>query len=275
MGVTISKTALSPLSLLSITIGLISFAFTLATFLNVFWSSLQTLHAAPREITDFLSNLKQGLLEERRHLRRVGKRLRSARRGRSGSVSREDGKRRYSGGDGGGGGRRARFERDEQALRSDGETDSLKALRAAVRDMIQSFRAIEYPFLRPEFQQKNSTAQWSTNAQVEKPPFTNPAYSYPDDDEPEAQGLGGSNRFGNEYRTCGLRERWMWLRRKGDVVRMSEGLSRLETRRMAHEVGRATMMLRDIGRDLEDVWEGVGRLEGRLGRVVGVRRVEN
>jgi hypothetical protein len=29
-------------------IGLISFVFTLATFLNVFWSSVQTIHAAPQ-----------------------------------------------------------------------------------------------------------------------------------------------------------------------------------------------------------------------------------
>ena len=204
--------------------------------------------------------------------------MRSAkRRGRSGSEpggGREK-RRRYSG-DGGGRVGRAQFERDEQAERSRGENDSLRVLRTAVRDMIRSFRVLEYPFLKAEFQNTDS-AHWSTNTPSEKlPSYSDPApYShFPEDDEHEAHGLGHSNRFGNEYRTCGFRERWMWLRRKQDAVRMSEGLSRVEIRRMAHEVGRVMMMVGDIGRDVEDVRDGVARMEGRLGRVVGVRRVE-
>lgn len=73
MGVTVSHTALAPISMASSIIGFISFGFTLATFLNVFWSSVQTIHAAPSEIPDYLSNLKQGLLGQRQHLRKVRK----------------------------------------------------------------------------------------------------------------------------------------------------------------------------------------------------------
>jgi hypothetical protein len=273
MGVTLSHTAISPLSMTSTIIGLVSFAFTIATFVNVFWSSLQTIRAAPSEIRDYLSNLKQELLEERRHLRKVGRRMKSDRRGRSGSDP-GGGKRRHSGG-------RAYFERDEQAERSRGERDNLRLLRTTVRDMIRTFRALEYPFLKPEFQNTDS-AHWSTNTPTlseKHPSYSHPSphassYPFPDDEELEAQGLGHSNRLGHEYRTCGFRERWLWLRRKQDIVGMSELLSRLEVRRVAHEVGRVMMMVGDIGRDIEDVRNGVGMLEGRLGRIVGVRRVE-
>jgi len=264
----------------STVIGLISFAFTIATFVNVFWSSVQTIRAAPSEIGDYLSSLKQGLLEERRHLRKVGKRMRSARRGRSGSDPGGDGrgsKRRHSGGRV----RRAQFERDEQVSRSQGEGDSLRTLRTTVRDIIRSFRQLEYPFLKPEYQNVDS-AHWTSNTPTpleklpsypQHSPYTS-LYPAPDDNDPETVGFGSSNRFGNEYRVCGFRERWIWLRRKQDVVRLSEVLNRVEVRRVSHEVGRAVMMLGDIGQDVEDVRDGVGRLEERLGRIVGVRRVD-
>ena len=75
MGITISHTDYAPLSLVSTILGFISFTFTLATLLKVFSSNLGTFNAAPQEVPDFLSGLKQGLLEERRHLRRVRRRL--------------------------------------------------------------------------------------------------------------------------------------------------------------------------------------------------------
>ena len=43
MGVVISTTALSPLSLTSTIIGLVSFAFTVATFIRVVWTSLENV----------------------------------------------------------------------------------------------------------------------------------------------------------------------------------------------------------------------------------------
>ena len=64
------------------------------------------------------------------------------------------------------------------------------------------------------------------------------------------------------------------MRRKDAVVSLMEGLSRVEVRRMAHEVGSVLMMVGDIGKDLEDMRDSVLALEGRLSRVVGVRRVD-
>jgi uncharacterized protein YoxC len=55
---------------------------------------------------------------------------------------------------------------------------------------------------------------------------------------------------------------------------LSEALSRQEVRRTAHEVGQVMMMVGDIGQDVEDVRSSLQALEGRMSRVVGIRRVE-
>ncbi|KAH7138614.1 hypothetical protein B0J11DRAFT_610129 [Dendryphion nanum] len=298
MGVTVSHSTLAPISLVSTIIGFISFGFTLGTFFNVFWSSIVTIKNAPNQITDYLSSLKEGLLEERHHLRRVRRRLRKWERPGD-TIGRGPGFRRPSRGGGGGGmgagsggsrsqsrGRKKRhsdrafFERDIQSFRSAGEDAALRTQRIAVRDMIRQSRAIEYPFLRPELQNQTSI-QWSAtptystsyppNHDGEKHEYT----AYDDDDYgPEGNMPFSSARFGSEYRICGLRERWVWLRRKSDVISLSEGLSRVETRRIAHETTEVLMAISDIGRDLEDMREGMAMLEGRLSRVVGVRRVD-
>ncbi|PSN67290.1 hypothetical protein BS50DRAFT_465539, partial [Corynespora cassiicola Philippines] len=278
MGVTISHTTLAPISLASTLIGFISFAFTLATFFNVFWSSLRTIHGAPSQINDYLSTLKQGLLQERRHLRRVRRRLRSSRRERSHARDRSrstddhhgsrhrgeptrsrsagDRRRRWAGGRG-----RMNFDRDMQSAHSAGESENLRIMRVAIRDMIREFRGIEYPFLKPEFQGQDS-AHWSANTPSEKGAYL-AQYGYARSED-EDEGLQRSNRLGSEYRKCGFRERWLWLRRKDSVISLSEGLSRVETRRTAHEVGVVTMMIGDIGRDLEDMRDVLDALQGRM-----------
>jgi hypothetical protein len=86
--------------------------------------------------------------------------------------------------------------------------------------------------------------------------------------------MHATNRLGHEYRQCGFKERCMWVRRKADVQNLSSVLSRVETRRTAHEIAEVLGMVCDIGRDLEDVQHGIRAMEGRLGRVVGVRRVD-
>ncbi|KAF2119300.1 hypothetical protein BDV96DRAFT_642335 [Lophiotrema nucula] len=301
MGVTVSHSTLAPISMASTIIAFIGFGFTLGTFFNVFWKSIMTLTSAPSEIADYLSNLKQGLLEERRHLRRVKRRLKKEERrdashvrGRSRSGGRDPGGGGgYGGGGGswedgagiGGGGRRSRrssyngekrgvkhqhahFDRDLQSIDSAGEGASLRAMRVAVRDMIRKFRKIEYPFLKEEYQNQTSSS-WSTTD-----PMTGKNYYTEDEDYDAAPHLARTNRLGTEYKQCGFRERWLWLKRKEAVISLSEGLSRIEVRRTSHEVGEVLMMLTDIGRDLEDMTDSVASLEGRMNRVVGVRRVD-
>lgn len=175
-------------------------------------------------------------------------------------------------------GPRSYFERDEQAFRSQGESEALRVMRDAVKDMIRSFRQLEYPFLKPEFQ-NGDAAHWSTNTPAKEKSArylqSPPRSPYQDDEDVDGEeGLNRSNRLGTEYRTCGFRERWLWLHRKDDVVTMSEGLARIEVRRTAHEVGTVAAAVADIGRDVEDILESIQQMEGRLSRVIGVRRVE-
>ncbi|KAF2812996.1 uncharacterized protein BDZ99DRAFT_568261 [Mytilinidion resinicola] len=233
MGVTLStNSALAPISFASTVIGFISFAFTLATFLNVFWSNLLTFFSAPTEIHDYLSNLKQGLYEERTHLRRARRR---DRRKSVGSRTREKdaGIRSFTRG------------------HSQDEDVALRVMRETIKHMIRQFRALERPFLRDR----------AGLAREEK--------GYADEDEVE-----WPDYYRTDYRECGFRERFVWLRRKNDVVNLLEGLARVETRRIAKEVGDVAMMVRDLGRDLADMHDSVYGLEQRLSRVVGIRRVD-
>lgn len=295
MGVTVSHTAISPLSMVSTIIGFVSFTFTLATLIRVSWSNLSTFYAAPEEIKDTLSSLKEGLLEERRHLKRVRKRLRNVRRDQShrpGARSDSEGydgsngrqhmsrKRRRSSGRGRGKKGAMHFDRDIQSMRSTGAEDALNVMRVTIRDLIKKFRDLEYPFLKPEYQtQRQNPSNPSPPHPYEKSPYAaqhyspNNNYDDEDNDTPSAHHLSSTNRLGLEYANCDIHRRWLWVRRKGDFVNLSTVLSRIEGRRTAHEVGEVASMVADIGRDVEDLVGLIEGVEGRLNRVVGVRRV--
>jgi hypothetical protein len=253
-----------------------------------------TFHAAPKEIKDTLSSLKQGLLEERRHLRRVRKRLRKVKRDQSHDPGTQSDSEEYHGGYGGGnnenkgrkrsrrgrgGGKRRtmHFDRDMQSMRSSSEEEALSVMRITVRDLVQNFRDLEHPFLKPEYQSQDPV-QWSTQSSPypsEKSPYAAQYYPRSDnDDSPSASHLHNSNRLGFEYANCDLQHRWLWVRKKADVINLSTVLSRVESRRTAHEVGEVLNMVSDIGRDIEDLRGVLYGVEGRLNRVVGVRRVD-
>lgn len=290
MGITISHTNFAPISLVSTLIGFVSFAFTLGTFLKVFWSNLGTFAAAPHEINDYLSSLKQGLLEERRHLRKSRKRLKSLRRDQShGPGARGGNDDDYTRGNSYDGNRKRRgrnskrgqmhFDRDIQSMRSSGEDEALKVMRITVHDLITSFRALEQPFLKPEYQQENSQ-HWSTQ-QASSPYYPekqshnqNQSHALSDNDSPHAGHIHATNRLGHEYRTCGFKERWLWVKKKAAVLNLSDVLSRVEVRRTAHEVGEVLSVVCNIGRDIEDLRGSLEGVEGRLNRVVGIRRID-
>lgn len=125
---------------------------------------------------------------------------------------------------------------------------STKVARDSLRHMIRSFHDIERPFLR-----------------------------YPHEKSQDEEGYWESERddfYHTDYRECGLRERWLWLHRKQSVVTMLQSLSRIETRRMANEMGDVHYVIRSLGRNLEELEERLLRIEQRMTRIVGVRRVE-
>jgi hypothetical protein len=295
MGITISHTNFAPISLVSTLIGFVSFAFTLGTFLKVFWSNLGTFAAAPHQINDVLSSLKQGLLEERRHVRRARRRLKSLRKDRShGPSARSGSEDDYAKGYSSGGAKRRsqtdthrsrnrkrdpmHFDRNMQSMRSSTEDEALRVMRVTIKDLIQSFRVLEQPFLKPEFQNQDS-AHWSTTQSPspyypEKHAHSSAQYPASDDDSPAVSHMHATNRLGHEYKNCGFKERWLWVRKKAAVVNLSAVLGRVEVRRTAHEVGEVLSVVCNIGRDLEDMQHDIHTLEGRLSRVVGIRRVD-
>ncbi|OJD35459.1 uncharacterized protein BKCO1_17000118 [Diplodia corticola] len=257
MGVTISKTSeLSPISMVSTVFGFLGFAFTIATFLRVTWENIQTFLGASTQISDLLGNLKQGLYEERSHLRKVRRwqRRRSSFQGgpRDGPMSPPrttgaaaayydqflDEKEEadaglywpYGGGGGvdGSGRRRHRhgggYHPDMKDLHDDDQ--STRVMREAVRNMIRDFRYLEQPFLRDDVEAPGR--RFGRDPHVRN----GEGYNAPSDDD---------EYYRTEYRTTGYRERWLWLNRKGAVVDMMAQLSRLETRRIAKEVGEACL----------------------------------
>jgi hypothetical protein len=286
MGITLSHTAFSPLSLTSTIFGFISFALTLSTLLKVSWGNLATFSTAPHEINDYFSSLKQGLLEERRHLRRVKRRLRSVRRDKShgpGTRNQEsDSEQEYNGGGRSGQRKRSRrgrkratmhFDRDIQSMRSSGEDEALNGMCVTIRDLIQKFRDLEDPFLKDEYKPRTS-GKWSTSSYPQEKTQYYQGHGNADEDSGLANHMRSTNHFGQEYKKCGFRERWLWVRQKSAVVNLSVVLNRVEGRRTAHEMGEVFSMLCNLGRDVEDLRGVLEGVEGRLNRVVGVRRVE-
>lgn len=254
MGVTISKTSeLSPISFVSTLFGFIGFALTIATFLRVTWENIQTFLGASTQISDLLGNLKQGLYEERAHLRKVRRwqRRRGSFQGSPRGGPDEKHRRRSEHWYGDGHSYHGYYP-DMKDLHDDDQ--STRVMREAVRNMIRDFRALEQPFLRDDVESR-----------FRDPHVRNGEGYAPSDDE---------EYYKTEYRTTGYRERWLWLNRKGAVVDMMSQLSRLETRRIAKEVGEACLIVRGMERDFQVMDDRIWNLEQRMSRVVGLRRVE-
>jgi len=122
---------LAPISLASITIGFISFSFTLAIWLHAFWDAFKTLGAAPREVRDSLSMLRQSLYEEREFLKRKS---RKSNRHISKSKSLYD------------------------------QGGPTKVINDAVKDLIREFKSYESPFLVTPHSGREKELEWSFDA---------------------------------------------------------------------------------------------------------------
>lgn len=68
---------LSAISLASTTVGFIGFAFTIFTFLRVFWETILTLLSAPKQMRGYLDNLRLEVHNERAYFKSALRRTRS------------------------------------------------------------------------------------------------------------------------------------------------------------------------------------------------------
>ncbi|PMD54180.1 uncharacterized protein K444DRAFT_540598 [Hyaloscypha bicolor E] len=125
--------ALPSISIASIVIGFISFSFTLAIWLHAFWDAFLTLGSAPNQIQDALSVLRQGLYEEREHLKR------KRRRGEGDHPGSKLKSLYYEGG-------------------------PTRVINDAVKDLIKEFKNYERPFLVTPHEGREKELEWSFDA---------------------------------------------------------------------------------------------------------------
>ncbi|OQO01889.1 hypothetical protein B0A48_12362 [Cryoendolithus antarcticus] len=254
MGVVLSTTAeLSPLSLASIVIGIISFVFTLGTFLRVVWVNLMTLSEAPHQVHGYLTHLRQELLEERASLRALKKHTKHRRK------DEREGSSVYG------------IELDEQAL---------KTMSDALKTLIKRFEAVEAPFLDEgeEGIQQSGKRRSRRRSASRAPYYTHSAYASPHTEKrADSDHEDDDDRYWPQrvrYRQYGLGRRFMWLNRRSEAENLFEVLSRLQTRRTARQVGALTVMMYENMSKMTESHESLRRVDDRLQRVIGVRRVE-
>jgi hypothetical protein len=222
MGVAISShSSLAPVSLASLIVGFIGFAVTAATLIKISWDNIETVWSAPQQINDYLGNLKAGLYEERHHLRKVCRtRSKSRRRRRSRSASARHRRGR-------GGGEKEPVD-DESSPRELAEDRTLVVLKNTVRHMLRNFRNLERPFVAYEHEIKRRASRKLSEGDWDMERYPD---NYGDDSD------GGESIFSAAYKECGLKERFIWLRTKGKVMSLSDGLQKIQTRRIATELG--------------------------------------
>ncbi|GAB7344257.1 hypothetical protein MBLNU457_2134t2 [Dothideomycetes sp. NU457] len=269
MGVHLSTTAtLAPLSLASITIGIISFAFTVATFLRVFWTSIMTIFSAATEAPDILTTLRQELYEERNSLRALRRHLRA----RGGQHARDV----FSG-----------PELDEVVIRT---------LQKSIKDLCRKFKGIERPFLaerekerRGQTRRRSRTRRESWGEEDGFEYYTGVG-SRTDWDDEKGGGRGVRRREREReqdrdwdeeedysrsiYCNMTLGRRIVWLRYRGDAMNLLASLARVQTRRIARQVGEIAVVLHEYGDVFAEMRHNISLTESRMNRVVGIRRVD-
>ncbi|KAF2664085.1 hypothetical protein BT63DRAFT_100634 [Microthyrium microscopicum] len=236
MGVAISsQSQLAPISLASTIIGFISFAFTLATLLRVFWNELQTFSAAKSEIEDHLTNLKQSLYEERSTLKRA-RRIHQRRR----QSAHTDAKERER----------------ESAL-----DVAFRAMQRTNKHAIQQFIILERPFLEyPDAERRKSSDK-----------YDEAYYGYSSGDGTKDLEVAEYSMAG--YKKCGFRERLHWVHKKETVTSMTKAQSLMTIRRMSLQFNGFSYNMRDFGMNFNDIDDRLYEIEDRLHRVVGVQRI--
>lgn len=272
MGVVVSThSATSPFFLTTGIIGVISFAFTLGTFFKVVWVNLQTLGEAPHEVHTYLTNLRTELLEEKQSLKQMKKGMK-----RHQKVLHKNNKADLIG-----------LELDEVTIKTMSDT---------LRHLVRQFRDLEKPFLEPRESgiadapnhRRRSRRRGSS---VSPPRYDHAAYASP----PEKNGRTRSRARGYQdrdqvmeeevdedafwaqrthYANYTLRRRFKWLSTKAKAQQMFETLTRLQTRRIARQIAGIAVLMHDYGNGTLELNDAVRRIDERVSRVVGVRRVE-
>lgn len=269
MGITISAPLpTSPFFLVTGIIGIVSFTFTLATFFKVIWTNIETMTEAPHEVHAYLTNLRQELLEEKHSIRVMRRGMKSYQR-----LCKREGREDLLG-----------VELDEVTLKTMG--DSIKRL-------IRSFKDLERPFLEDgeggiSDEINNQRGNRRRNSSSDPPRYSHGAYASPPEkhrsrseydregdlvkDKERDDDVFWAQR--TDYADFTFMRRMDWVRKKPQARELFETLSRVQTRRIARQVGGMAIGMHQYGQSTMELKDMVQRVDERVNRVVGVRRVE-
>ena len=272
MGVVVSsQSATSPFFLTSGIIGFISFAFTLGTFFRVVWVNLETLGEAPHEVHTYLTNLRQELLEEKASLKILKKFAKHRRKGRIGDKGHET-------------------PALDEYLSIELDEVTIRTMSDSVRHLIRRFKEVEKPFLEPGEEGISDSMNHRRSrkrGQSGSPYYEHSAYGSPlekggfdrrrsnhdrDRDKEDDDDAYWAQRV--SYCKFTLGKRFQWLTRKSEAQQLFETLSRVQTRRIARQVGGIAVMMHENGNALFEAEDKIARIDERMSRFVGVRRVE-
>lgn len=276
MGVIISTSRTSPLSLVSTVIGFVSFAFTVATFLRIIWVNLETVTEAPHEVHGYLTNLRTEILEEEASIRTMRKQAKKYHR---------------------------MMRRDEAHPPIGMELDqvTLKTMSDQMKMLIREFKAVESPFLAPgsggiDDRKKHRQRRRDSSA---SPYYEHSAYASPpekggrrsrsrperrrsrrareeklheDEEEEDDDERFWAQRV--EYSSFSLRRRIIWIWKKPKAQDLFSTLSRVQVRRTARQVGGISYIVHEYGTKTIHMQDAVRRIEERMNTIVGVRRVD-
>ncbi|KAI9892451.1 MAG: hypothetical protein M1814_001408 [Vezdaea aestivalis] len=185
-------------------LGFLSFAFTLATALRIFWSNLQTLGNAPGEVRNYLATLKQELIEEREHLRRARQRERNELRSTGLIGSREFGGRQLS--------RHGRRPKLARSVTNADEGKPTILMHDTMRALWKRFRALERPFLSPRRRRSSR-----------------------DDVDFDAEKMRDADEDDYYCHSMDLGKRILWTFKKAEAKDLANALLKLQTRRISRE----------------------------------------
>ncbi len=267
MGVVVSSpVATSAFFLTTGIIGLVSFVFTVGTFLRVAWVNIETLGEAPHQVHTYLTTLRTELLEEKASLKGMRKGLRKHQR------------------------LCQKYDNDDLSGMELNDV-SLRTMNDAVRAFIKRFRELEKPFLENGDQGINEFTNHRAhnrrrNSSISPPHYTHAAYSSPPEKRSRTRTNHDRDQIDEEteddaywaqrtkYGRYTLRCRFKWLTRKSEAQDLLETLSRVQIRRIALQVGGIAVALHGYGTETLELRDTVRRIDQRVSRTAGGRRTD-
>ena len=173
---------------------------------------------------------------------------------------------------------------------------TMKTMSDSVRHLIKRFRDLEQPFLEPGElgivdAMNHRRRSRRRNSSVSPPHYDHAAYSSPPDKTSRSRARSNHDRDKEEkaedevdedafwaqrtnYASFTLKRRLIWLRKKSEAQMLTDALSRVQIRRIARQVGGLAVLVHEYGCGTMELNDTVRRIDERLSRVVGVRRVD-